>query len=98
MLRRGLAIAEPPDDGAVLAMDHGRTLCEQGEIGQGMLWLARSLRLAAEGDDHALEHAARINLAEWSARLGRPLAQLQLSAPAAELAFRPDGGALVALE
>src|SRR4029077_3170774 len=32
---------------AELAMDHGRALCEQGEIGQGMLWLARSLRLAA---------------------------------------------------
>ena len=26
---------------AELAMDHGRALCEQGEIGQGMLWLAQ---------------------------------------------------------
>ena len=57
---------------AELAMDHGRALCEQGEIGQGMLWLARSLRLAAEARDDALERAARINLAEWSARLAAP--------------------------
>ena len=82
---------------AELAMDHGRALCEQGEIGQGMLWLARSLRLAAEARDDALQRAARINLAEWSARLGRPLAQLRAPAPARDLAFRPDGQALVAL-
>jgi WD40 repeat protein len=82
---------------AELAMDHGRALCEQGEIGQGMLWLARSLRLAAEARDDALQHAARINLAEWSARLSRPLARLQVAAPAVDLAFRPDGRALVAL-
>ena len=82
---------------AELAMDHGRALCEQGEIGQGMLWLARSLRLAAEAGDDALQRAARINLAEWSARLGRPLARLRAPAPARDLAFRPDGRALVAL-
>ena len=64
---------------AELAMDHGRALCEQGEIGQGMLWLAHSLRLAAEAGDDALQRAARINLAEWSARLSRPLARLRCS-------------------
>ena len=63
---------------AELAMDHGRALCEQGEIGQGMLWLARSLRLAAEARDEALERAARVNLADWSARLSRPLARLRI--------------------
>src|SRR5262249_38950740 len=41
--------------------------------------------------------AARINLADWSARLGRPLARLQAPSPARDLAFRPDGRALVAL-
>jgi eukaryotic-like serine/threonine-protein kinase len=83
---------------AVLAMDHGRALCEQGEIGRGMAWLARSLRLAAEARDEALGRAARINLADGSARLGRPLARLQAPAPARALAFRPDGRALVALD
>jgi hypothetical protein len=82
---------------AELALDHGRALSEQGEIGQGMLWLARSLRLAAEAGDGALDHAARVNLADWSARLGRPLAKLRTPAPARDLAFRPDGWALVAL-
>jgi WD40 repeat protein len=82
---------------AELAMDHGRALCEQGEISAGLLWLARSLRLAVEARDEALERAARVNLADWSARLGRPLAQLRIPAPARDLAFRPDGRALVAL-
>jgi hypothetical protein len=72
-------------------------LCEQGEIGQEMEWLARSLRLAAEARDEALQRAARINLADWSARLGRPLARLRVPAPPRDLAFRPDGRTLVAL-
>src|SRR5262249_11312187 len=41
--------------------------------------------------------AARVNLADWSARLGRRLASLRAPAPARDLAFRPDGRALVAL-
>jgi WD40 repeat protein len=80
-----------------LAMEHGRAFCERGEIGQGMLWLARSLRLAAEARDEELGRAVRINLADWSARLGRPLARLQLGAPARDLAFRADGRVLVSL-
>jgi WD40 repeat protein len=82
---------------AVLAMDHGRALCEQGELGQGLLWLARSQHLANEAREGGLDHAARVNLAEWSARLGRPLARLQAPAPPLELAFRPDGRTLIAL-
>jgi WD40 repeat protein len=83
---------------AELAMDHGRALCGQGEIGQGMAWLASSLRLAAEARNNALERAARVNLAEWSARLSRPLGRLRIPAPARDLAFQPDGRALVALD
>jgi WD40 repeat protein len=82
---------------AELAMDHGRALCEQGEIGQGMLWLARSLRLADSARDDALDRAARVNLADWSARLSRPLARLHAPAAPRELAFRPDGQTLIAL-
>jgi WD40 repeat protein len=82
---------------AELAMDHGRALCERGEIGQGMVWLARSLRLSADARDDALERADRVNLADWSARLSLPLARLQLPAPARGLAFRQDGRALIAL-
>ncbi|WP_422928451.1 serine/threonine-protein kinase [Singulisphaera sp. PoT] len=82
---------------AQLAMDHGRALCEQGEVGQGMAWLARSLRMAEGARDAALARASRINLAEWSARLGRPLVQLRAPAAALDLAFRPDGRSLLAL-
>ncbi len=82
---------------AQLAMDQGRALCEQGEIGQGLIWLGRSLRMTEQAGDEALGRAARINLAEWSARLGRPLARLQALAPVLDLAFEADGRALVAL-
>jgi len=82
---------------AQLAMDHGRALCEQGEIGQGMLWLSRSLRLAEEGRDDALDRAARINLADWSGRLSTTLARFRIPAPVIDLAFRPDGRMFVAL-
>jgi len=82
---------------AQLAIDHGRALCERGEIGRGLGWLARSLGLAAEAGDETLDRAARINLADWSARLGRPLATLRVPGPALDLAFRPDGRTFVAL-
>ena len=54
---------------ARLALYHGQALCEQGEIPRGLVWLARSLRLACEAGDRPLDRAARINLADWSARL-----------------------------
>jgi eukaryotic-like serine/threonine-protein kinase len=92
-----LARREAAKGRAELAMDHGRALCEQGEIGQGLLWLTRSLRLACEASDQSLARAARVNLADASARLGRQLARLQGRSPALELAFRPDGRGLIVL-
>ncbi|MDG3005030.1 WD40 repeat domain-containing serine/threonine protein kinase [Paludisphaera mucosa] len=81
---------------AQLAMDHGRALCEQGEIGRGLLWLTRSLELAADARDRSLDRAARINLADWSARIGPLPTRLQVPAPALGLAFGRDGRSLVA--
>src|SRR5262249_11912946 len=49
---------------ANLALERGLSLCEQGEAGRGLLWLARSLQ---EGPDDAadLRGAARANRASW---------------------------------
>jgi WD40 repeat protein/tRNA A-37 threonylcarbamoyl transferase component Bud32 len=47
------------------ALDHGATLCESGEVGRGLLWLVRSLELATNAGDGALQRAARCNLSGW---------------------------------
>ena len=74
-------------------MDHGRALCEQGEIGQGLLWLARSLRAGGRGQGRcALDRAARINLADWSARLSRPLCGSGIRRPPATWPSGPTAG------
>ena len=52
-----------------LAFQHGQALCEQGDVSQGMLWLARGLKSAAVAHDSDLEHAFRLNLTAWWPRL-----------------------------
>jgi WD40 repeat protein/serine/threonine protein kinase len=51
---------------ALMALEQGLNLCEQGKVGHGMLWLARSLeivdRLPAPGDAD-LQRVLRANLA-----------------------------------
>jgi WD40 repeat protein len=53
-----------------LARDKGLALCEQGEVGTGLLWLARSLESAAKADAPADIHwYIRMNLTGWSQKL-----------------------------
>ncbi len=86
---------EALEEEAQLALNYGLDLCEQGEIGRGLLWLARSLELTTEAKVDRLDRAIRINLADWSSRLSRPLGRLRHRAPIRDLAFRPDGRMLV---
>ncbi len=58
------ALKESKHLSATMALDRGIGLCEQGEVRQGMLWLARGLELAPPGSDD-LDHALRANLAAW---------------------------------
>jgi WD40 repeat protein/tRNA A-37 threonylcarbamoyl transferase component Bud32 len=82
---------------ADLSVDQGLTLCEQGEVGRGLLRLARSLELAP-ADTTPLARAIRANLAAWSAQL-RPLTgvlehpKVGPMSPAA--AISPDGKAVL---
>ena len=47
------------------------TLCERGEVGPGVLWLARSLTLLPR-DAEDLDWCIRANLASWAGELHRP--------------------------
>jgi len=49
-------------------VDHAQSLCEQGEVGRGMLWLADSLKIAPE-DSSDLDKAVRTSLAAWQGQL-----------------------------
>src|SRR5262249_61952274 len=54
---------------AGFALERGQLLCEQGDIPAGLLWMGRSLELAAAADDADLEQAVRVNLASWRSHL-----------------------------
>jgi WD40 repeat protein len=63
------ALAESQRHLAELALDKGLTLCEQGEVGRGMLWLAHSLELVPP-EAGGLGRVIRTNLAGWRGRSG----------------------------
>jgi serine/threonine protein kinase/WD40 repeat protein len=46
-------------------LDKGLALCEEGQVGLGLLWLARSLEVAPD-DAAGLQRAVRGNLGAWS--------------------------------
>src|SRR5207249_3110708 len=67
------------------------SLCEQGAVATGLLWLSRSLEIADRADDDGLRRAARANLAHWSGRLHTLRACLAHPDPVAAVAVSPDG-------
>ncbi len=75
---------------AQLALERGLALCQQGETGRGMQWLARSLALAPE-EAAELRRAARANLAGWRGQVCALRAVLDHKAAVTHLALRPDG-------
>ena len=50
-----------------MAFDRGLALCDQGQVGSGMLWLARALKLAPR--DEPVERVIRANLTAWRREL-----------------------------
>ena len=74
-----------------LSLEKGQTLCERGDVGRGMLWLARALQLVPE-EDAPHQRAVRANLAAWHGR-PHPLRNiLAHSGPVHAVAFSQDGG------
>jgi WD40 repeat protein/serine/threonine protein kinase len=76
---------------ARLAYLHGQRFCEQGDVGQGMLWLARGLRSAAHADDRALERACRLNISAWRPRIHRLRVRWEHPGLIHAVAYDPSG-------
>lgn len=96
--QRGLAEEQSRQAGILatrLAIAQGVTLCEQGDAGQGILWLARSLDLVPAGEESLRESIQRL-LGGWSQEL-HPLKTVvqQGDAEIAAVAFSPDGKAIL---
>ncbi len=75
---------------ASLALDRAQVLGEQGEAGQAILWLARSLELAPRGATE-LQAAVRANLAAWDHQVGRVELLLPHQDEVWAVACSPDG-------
>jgi WD40 repeat protein len=77
--------------------DHGLVLCERGDVGPGLLWLARALEKApAEGD--RLQKAVRGQLAGWIARVNPLRTCIDNPGPLTAVALSPDGRTLWAAD
>jgi WD40 repeat protein/tRNA A-37 threonylcarbamoyl transferase component Bud32 len=59
---------------AAMTLSQSATLCEKGDLGRGLLGMARALEMAHNADDAALERAIRVNLSAWQALLLQPRA------------------------
>jgi WD40 repeat protein/serine/threonine protein kinase len=73
-----------------LTLEKGLRLCEEGEGGQGMLWLARSLQMAP-ADAVDLHRLIRANLAGWALQLSPLKAIFENQSRVLAVAFSPDG-------
>ena len=73
-----------------LLVERGLTLAEQGDVGRGLLWMARSLQVASP-EDVDLQQVVRSNLGHW----GRPFRPLRTvlghGSPVQGAVFSPNG-------
>ncbi len=84
-------------DQARLMLARGQSLCERGEVGAGLLWLVRGLKLTEAAGDSDLVFTFRANLAAWAERLAVGQASEPMMSSVTTVAFRPRGrGLLVA--
>jgi WD40 repeat protein/serine/threonine protein kinase len=75
---------------AALALERGWKLCQEGDVRQGMFWLAHSLEVAPADAD--LQYAIRANLASWQRRLAPSLQQVfRHPGRVLAVALSPDG-------
>jgi WD40 repeat protein len=82
-------------ESARLALTQGLTLCEQGDVGRGFLWLTRSLEHAVQADDPELEWAVRATLAGWRREVHTLRGFLSYAPWDPVVAFSPDGKTVV---
>lgn len=89
--RLAKALADADHLTASLALDRGQSLCEQGDTGPGLLWMARSLSFAMKAHDSTLERAIRINLAAWWNQIHPLRGCLRHPDRVNAMTFSPDG-------
>src|SRR5262245_56231875 len=80
---------------AGFALERGQLLCEQEDVAAGLLWLGRSLELAAVADDPDLGQAVRVNPASWRPHLHGLKAVIPHPDRVLAAAFAPDGQAIL---
>jgi WD40 repeat protein len=74
---------------AELYLERGRELCKTGKIRLGLLWIAKSVSLAADEPD--LQQICRMNLAGWLKHLQPRLRMFLAHDRALAIAFSPNG-------
>lgn len=77
---------------ATLTFEKGLALCEKGEAGQGMLWMARGLEMAPD-DAVAIRRLIEGNLAGWQKQVHPLKSVFELRSHVSAVAFSPDGRA-----
>jgi eukaryotic-like serine/threonine-protein kinase len=83
-------VIESRRESAYWALDWGINQCERGEIGQGMLWFERGLRLAPD-EAPDLQACLRANLGSWQQRVNTLRTLLRHDEAVLGVAFSPDG-------
>jgi WD40 repeat protein len=76
---------------AGLAFNQGVMLCENGDVKRGLGFLVDALELSEKAGETRMDHAIRVNLAEWSKQLPRLLWQHDTPLHISSLSFSPDG-------
>jgi WD40 repeat protein/predicted Ser/Thr protein kinase len=79
---------------ARLLRDRALRDCEDGDVGRGLLWLARSLQLVPD-DDLELRRAIRTNLAGWRGHVPPLLGLLGHEDQVITAAWSPDGSLIL---
>jgi WD40 repeat protein len=84
---------------AELTFHQALAMCDQGEVGRGLVWLGQSLELARAAKSEGLDLPIRINLADWAGQLSRPrhLPLMRHSGPVLDIAFGGNGRELVSV-
>lgn len=76
------------------ALDKGISLCDEGDVAQGMLWFARGLR-ETPASASGLLWAFRSNLSAWQSLLARRQITVEDTRGVRALAYHPNGRVLL---
>jgi WD40 repeat protein len=90
------ALGEARRQAAASILDRALALCEHGESGRGLLWLARGLELAHKAGDADLEDTFRWELGAWAAETHELILALDYPGQVSAVALSTDGRLIAA--